>query len=105
MHATMEFITSIPRSNNGNNSILTVVNISINVIRNLSKKPKTDSSLPAGLFKNFVNSNTRILMKIFCDRDYFFTSEFLKSLLHLRDTKVSSSFGYHRKNIYIAGQK
>ena len=94
-HITMDFITPLPKSRNGNTGVLTIVDRLSKMLRVIPTRPNTDALSTALLFKNNVYRHHGIPENIISDRDPIFMSKFWKSLFKLLGTKISPSSAYH----------
>ena len=94
-HVTMDFITPLPRSTNGNNGILVVVDRLSKMIRIIPTKPSLNAPMTAKLYKDHVYRHHGLPLNIISDRDPIFMSKFWKALFQSLGTKLSPSSAYH----------
>ena len=94
-HITMDFITPLPKSRNGNVGVLNVVDRLSKMLRVIPIGPNMDAPSTALLFKNNIYRHHGLPTNIICDRDPIFMSKFWKTLFKLLGTKISPSSAYH----------
>jgi len=91
----MDFITHLPMTRNGNNSIVVFVDqlskrVHFRVLHSTATAPEI-----AKLFFTMIFINHELPTVIISDRDAKFTSCFWKALFKLMDTKLAMSTAYH----------
>ena len=94
-HITMDFITPLPKSKNGNTGVLNIIDRLSKMLRVIPIKPNIDAPSTALLFKDNVYRHHGLPKKIICDRDPIFMSKFWNALFSLLGTKIAPSSAYH----------
>lgn len=92
---TMDFITPLPETKNGNSGILNVVCKLSKMIRIIPIKSNITAPETAMKFKEHVYRSHGFPSKIISDRDSLFMSKFWKSLFSSLGTKIAPSTAYH----------
>lgn len=92
---TMDFITPLPMTKNGNTGILNVVCKLSKMIRLICLPKSVDAQIIAQLFKQHIYRHHGLPDKIISDRDPIFMSRFWKALFASLKTKISPSTAYH----------
>lgn len=92
---TMDFILPLPRTKNGNEGILNLVDKLSKMIRLIPIDINISAPEVAYKFKQHVYRNHGLPSKIISDRDSIFMSKFWKTLFKSLGTKIAPSSAYH----------
>jgi hypothetical protein len=92
---SMDFITKLPISPYGNDSIMVIVDKCTKCGIFIPLKEASTAEDIADLFFKYVFRHHGLPLKIICDRDPKFTSAFWKQLFKRMETKIGMSTAYH----------
>jgi hypothetical protein len=92
---TMDFITPLPKTQNGNTGIFVVVDRLSKLIRVTATPTPLDAPTTARLFYENVYRNHGLPSEIISDRDPIFMSHFWKSLFSILRVRLCPSSAYH----------
>nr|GEU87069.1 putative reverse transcriptase domain-containing protein [Tanacetum cinerariifolium] len=92
---TMDFVTKLPRTQSGNDTIWVVVDRLTKSAHFLPMKETDPMDKLARLFLKEVVTRHRIPVSIICDRDPRFTSNFWKAFQKAMGTRLNMSTAYH----------
>lgn len=91
----MDFIVPLPRTKNGNDGILNLVDELSKMIRLVPIVKVICAPSVAHKFKDHIYRNHGLSSKIKSDRDSIFMSKFWKALFKSQGTKIKPSSAYH----------
>ena len=92
---SMHFIMGLPRSRNGNNGILTIVDCAIMMIHLVSVKQTITASETTQVYWTNIGRLHGLPRSITSDKDPRFVSKFWQGLWSLLGTKLRMSSAYH----------
>lgn len=92
---TMDFITQLPRTTDGHDAILVVVDKLTKMVHLVPTSSRATAEQTATLFLNHVWKLHGIPRVIVTDRDPLFTSNFTRALCQMLGTKQAMSTAYH----------
>ena len=92
---SMDFITHLPKSSNGNDSIFVIVDKLTKYVHCLAVKEKMSSKQTAELFFDRIVTLHGLPSKIVSDRDTRFTSNFWKELTRILGVQQNMSTSFH----------
>ena len=91
----MDFIGPLPKSNNGYDTILVIVDMLTKAVSLEPVKTSVNAPEVAKIFYKRIFTRFGIPTKIVSDRDPRFTGAFWRRLLELTNTKLALSMAYH----------
>ncbi|GJY83721.1 putative reverse transcriptase domain-containing protein [Tanacetum coccineum] len=92
---TMDFVTKLPKTSNGNDTIWVIVDRLTKSAHILSMRENDSMDKLARLYLKEVVTRHRILVSIICDRDGRFTSNFWRAYQKALGARLDMSTAYH----------
>ncbi|GKE39796.1 putative reverse transcriptase domain-containing protein [Tanacetum coccineum] len=93
----MDFITRLPRTSSGHDSIWVIVDRLTKSVHFLAVREDFKTEKLASLYINEIVARHGVLVSIISDRDNYFTSRFWQSLQKALGTRLDLSTAYHPK--------
>jgi transposase InsO family protein len=92
---TMDFITQLPRTTDGHDAILVVVDKLTKMVHLVATQTTATAEQTAKLFVDHIWKLHGVPRKVVSDRDPLFTSHFTRALCRMLGTKQAMSTAYH----------